>query len=266
MPAQDTLNTLQSIEKLGVKVLYQNHNTEIIIDSPGIHKWNCKDEVMDRGEGESSGEIKRKKIYLGNSGTAARLLLGLFAGMENSSITLDGDASLCSRPMDRICSPLEKFGAKFQNNQYLPIQVYGQKLKDISFLETLGSAQVKSALILAGIASGVKICIREEKKSRNHTEIMLKQYKLNIKTKNNTIQLYPPYKFHNINNIGILGDPSSAAFFVVLSLLSNRILVVKNIMMNPYRIQYLNILKKNGRQYYNQKEKKSILEKLMETS
>lgn len=241
LPAQDTLNTLRAMEMLGVRV-EKKTSTEMDIFSQGIL---CADT-------KTKNTTKSLQIDLGNSGTGARLLLGLFSGMPNINITLQGDASLSKRPMGRVTNPLSRFGGQFEPSDFLPIHVQGQKLLPIIFKEELGSAQVKSAMLLAGIASQTNIRLEEEIPSRDHTENMLAFAGVPVSKmetqdgKSYVIDMEPSYTLQ-AREYNIWGDVSSAAFFVVLALLAEEgSLTIKNVLLNPYRSKYLDVLKRMG--------------------
>ncbi|RME91040.1 MAG: 3-phosphoshikimate 1-carboxyvinyltransferase [Candidatus Hydrogenedentota bacterium] len=240
LAAEDTLHTLKAFEKLGVNI-QQINKTEYKIDSFGY----------------SSFQNKVADIYVGNSGTGARLLTGLFAGTSGIQVTLDGDKSLRKRPMKRITEPLMAAGAHIEPSDHLPYTVYGKKLLPIFWEEKLGSAQVKSALILAAIASQQSIRLEEKKPSRDHTENMLRYAGVFLEKEpaeeGYIIELEPdqvlnPMEYH------ILSDASSAAFFLVLGLhLPNLQIKANRVLLNPYRIAYLDVLEKMGAKLHIQK-------------
>ena len=235
LKAEDTINTLRAMQKLGVIVEGDVYSDEFEIISEGIDSFKSPDSVLD----------------VGNSGTAARLLLGLFSGHENLAAEIDGDESLQKRPMRRITKPLQTFGASFEPDEHLPIKVLGKKIKPIVYDETLGSAQVKSALILAALSSQVEALINEKHPSRDHTENMLRLINVPVKTTasgqgGNIIEIKPPYDFKSAE-FDIWGDISSAAFFVVLGLLADKgELIIKNVLFNRFRDRYIDILIQMG--------------------
>ena len=156
LSAEDTMNTLSAFTFLGTE--FKERGNKIIVRSPGIENWHSDAVTID----------------LGNSGTAARLLLGLFAGKPGSSVEITGDASLRKRPMARVTKVLEQYGAKYSILDKLPIRVDGVQLATLEHEETKGSAQIKSALMLAAIASQTKLSLHELKPSRDHTENILR--------------------------------------------------------------------------------------------
>lgn len=229
LPGEDTLNTLSVFESLGTKI-EKKSNTHYLLDSGGMQAWS-----------KSPGTLN-----VGNSGTSARLLMGLLAGREGVEAVLDGDESLRKRPMKRVMSPLEKFGASIENKETLPLRISGKKIRDIDFTEELGSAQVKSALILAAISSGVKLSLLQNKPSRDHTENMLRYCGVPVDFQSGKVEMCPPYNLE-ARDFFIWGDISSAAFFIVAGLLASEgELYIRNVLLNPYRDRFLNVLKRMG--------------------
>ncbi len=230
--SDDVINTLNAFKLLGVKI--EKNNQDIIIHGKGLNSLK-----------ESS-----EKIYLGNSGTSARLLIGLLSAQKFNSI-LTGDDSLSKRPMNRIINPLEKMGAKFESIEHkLPLKIIGQKLKSVNYELELPSAQVKSGMLLAALNTKGKSKIIEKNITRNHTEIMLEYFGANIEVKKTnsinhiTIEGKKELKSKNIN---VPSDLSSASFFIIASLInSNSKLDIKNININPSRDGILSVLKKMG--------------------
>ena len=190
--------------------------------------------------------IKNITLNAGNSGTLARLIMGLLIHTKNE-IKIIGDKSLSKRDFYRITKPLNKFGAKFKTNSgKLPIIIKGTDFpKSIKYVESKGSAQIKSSIMLAALNTNGKTIIKA-KKSRNHTELLFKHLKLPIKikkTKNFDIIEIEGKKTIKPLNYNIPSDISSSAFFIVLTVLSkNSKLKIKNININPTRIGILKIL------------------------
>jgi len=233
LQAQDVLNTISALKKLGIKILKKKNFYYIF--GNGIGSFNTNGKVI---------------INAGNSGTLARLIMGLLSTYPNK-IKIVGDNSLNKRPMERIIKPLEKFGCQFEpkNKKKLPISIIGSEMPlAINHEEKIGSAQVKSAIILAALNSPGVTNIKEFKKSRNHTENILKYIGADI-----TIKKFRNYNLISIRgqkdfgkfNLDIPGDMSSAAFFIVLTLLGkNSNLKIKNVNINNTRIGMIKILKK----------------------
>ena len=226
----DILSTINGLRKLGVKILLENNIS--LIYGNGLNGFNYKKNIL---------------INAGNSGTFARLLLGLLIKCPYE-IKIIGDPSLSKRDFLRIISPLEKFGAQFKckNKGRLPLKILGSKfLKPVNYFEKRGSAQCKSSVILAALNTPGKTIINA-KKSRDHTELFLKNLNLPIKVirKSNydVIEVTGEKQFKSFNYT-IPGDISSSAFFIVLTLLSkNSKLKIKNVNINPSRVGFIKII------------------------
>ncbi len=244
--SEDVLATISAIKILGIKVLIKKDECEIF--GKGINGFKYK---------------KNLEINAKNSGTLGRLILGLLVNSP-FPIKLVGDKSLSKRDFKRITDPLSKFGVKFKlkNNKNLPLKIYGSKnLKPINYYEKKGSAQCKSAVILAGMRTKGVTTIKA-KKSRNHTELLSKYLNLPIKVKNkknyDLIKIEKVNKFKKIN-YKIPSDISSSAFFMVLTALTkNAKLTIKNVNINSSRTGIITILKMMGIKikYQNQKKYK----------
>lgn len=183
----------------------------------------------------------------GNSGTTMRLTAGILAGQNFDSI-LVGDDSLSKRPMKRIIEPLTKMGADISSmDGKAPLCIRGRQLHGIHYDSPLSSAQVKSCILLAGINSTTqgKTIYSEPLKSRDHTERMIKYLDGDIASVENKIVVYPTELVSK--DIEIVGDISSAAFFIVAGLIvpkSN--FIIKNVGVNPTRVGILDIIKRMG--------------------
>ncbi len=232
--SEDVMAALRAVRKLGVKVSYNKKICKVY--GVGIDGYKYKKGII---------------IDAQNSGTLGRLMPGLLIDSP-MPIKIIGDKSLSKRDFKRIAEPLRKFGANFKlkNNYGLPLVIRGSKnLKPIKFFEKKGSAQCKSSIIFAGIKTKGKTIIKA-KKSRNHTELLFKYLKLPIKVK--TKKNYDLIEINKVNkitplNYDIPSDISSSAFFIALTILSNKSeLTIKNININPTRVGMLDILKKMG--------------------
>ena len=186
-------------------------------------------------------------LDLGNSGTGLRLLMGMVAGLGIDA-TFTGDASLSSRPMKRIIEPLSHFGAVFRHNGFiLPIQIETSSLKPkFSYTMPVASAQVKSSILLAALAAGSEVTIHEAIQTRNHTEIMLKDFGVKIEAhespKGNDIFL-PRNQNLQKKEYDVAGDISSAAFLIAAALLAqDSHLIIKNVGLNPSRVGFLDVI------------------------
>ena len=231
--SEDVLNTLECLKKLGVKIkLSKNY---CIIYGKGLNKFKYK---------------KKITLNAGNSGTLGRLLMGLLVHSK-SLIKIKGDKSLSKRDFNRVIIPLKKFGAKFKSNSgKLPVEIYGTKNPTpIKFKENIGSAQIKSSILLAALNTKGKTIIKAAK-SRNHTELIYKFLNIPIKIKkikNNEIIEVNGLKKIKPLNYKIPSDISSSAFFITLTALAkNSKLNIKNVNVNPTRTGILKILKLMG--------------------
>ena len=235
LESEDVLSAISCLKKLGVK---------IVKTKPQSYK------IYGKGLGSLYAK-KNLTLNFGNSGTLARLLLGILSTTTNIEIKVQGDHSLNKRSMEKLIKLMSEFGAEF-----LPKNKFNFPLKIISTEMPIGinyksgvSAQLKSAAILAGLNSFGNTEIIETEKSRDHTENMLLQNSSSIKVikgKKKIIEIYGK-KILNSINVNIPGDPSSAAFFTALALLNkNSSLKIKNVGINPTRIGFYELLKKSG--------------------
>ena len=229
LESEDVLNAIKAVKKIGVKCLKKSNYYEIY--GVGINGFNIK---------------KNTIINAGNSGTLARCILGLCSATKNK-IKLIGDKSLSKRDFKRVIKPLNLFGVNIKSkNSILPLELRGSSLlRPIKYFENKGSAQVKTCIILSAINT-FGITKIKAKKSRNHTELMLKylNYPIKIKKENNydLIEIKGLNQFRSFE-YKVPGDISSASFFIVLTLLSKKSeLLIKNININPSRIGILKIL------------------------
>ena len=233
LTSEDVLDTLRCLRKLGVKIKLRKKFCEIF--GVGLNGFKYK---------------KNLSLNAGNSGTLGRLIMGLLVHCKES-IKLKGDKSLSKRDFLRVSKPLEKFGAKFKTNSgKLPIYIKGtNNALPIKYNETRGSAQCKSAVMLAALNTKGETTIKA-KKSRDHSELLFKYLKLPIKInkkKNyDLIKIKGGGKIPSIN-YKIPADISSSAFFIILTALSkNSKINIKNVNINPTRTGILKILKLMG--------------------
>jgi len=196
------------------------------------------------------GQLKEpgSAIDCGSSATTMRLLTGLLAPGD-FTVVLTGDASLRRRPMDRVIIPLRRMGAEIQgsgDDRFPPLVVSGNRVKRIDYTLPIPSAQVKSSLLLAGLRGGVEVVIREGERSRDHLEILLEEQGLDISVEGGIVRLRPGAPPGPVDMV-IPGDTSSAAFFIVLALLVPGSEVrVKNVLLNPTRTCFLDVLVRMG--------------------
>jgi 3-phosphoshikimate 1-carboxyvinyltransferase len=185
----------------------------------------------------------------GNSGTTARLLLGLISGIPNLFAVIDGDESLKGRPMGRVTGPLISMGAKIDGRDFgnrLPLSVRGKKLNGGTHVLQVASAQVKTAILLAGLNGQGPTTAIEPNTTRDHTEIMLEHLGVPISKCGLKTTVYPT-SLINGGSWNIPGDFSSAAFWIVAAAITRESeLQIKNVNVNPTRTGLLNVLKRMG--------------------
>jgi 3-phosphoshikimate 1-carboxyvinyltransferase len=187
-------------------------------------------------------------LNCGNSGTTTRLLLGLLSA-HRFSATLTGDRSLRRRPMRRVTTPLSAMGARFieRNGDGLPLTVEGARLQPLSYEMPVSSAQIKSAILLAGLAGGVPVAVREPHgRSRDHTERLLRFFGYKVEESDGWIRFFPQGRIEPFD-MEVPGDPSSAAFLVGAGLLAESgELRVSRVGVNPTRTGFLEVLRRMG--------------------
>jgi len=233
LESEDVLSTIKSIKKLGIQCKKIGKQYKIL------------------GYGLNGFDLKKKTtIYAGNSGTFARLILGLLVRTKKV-VKLTGDKSLSKRDFSRITEPLKRFGANIKSKKgSLPVEILGTEfLRPINYIETKGSAQCKSAVMLAALNTPGVTKIKAVS-SRDHTERMFRHLKLPIKIKSkknfDLIEVQGLKQFDGFDYV-IPGDISSSAFFIVLTILSkNSQIRIKNVNINKSRIGIITILKKMG--------------------
>jgi len=232
LKSEDVLHTLNAFKSMGVKI------------------EEDKKKILIYGKGLNSLKEATSEIYLGNSGTSARLLTGLLSSQKFKSV-LTGDSSLSKRPMNRIADPLTKMNAKISTtNGSLPLTINGDNLIARNINLEIPSAQIKSGLLLASLNTSGKTTIVENKITRDHTEIMLESFGSNIKIKkidNKKIIKIVGKKELTSKNIDVPNDLSSSAFFIVSALINkNSRIILKNINNNPTRNGLILALLKMG--------------------
>lgn len=185
-------------------------------------------------------------LHCGNSGTTARLMLGILAAQHFAS-TLTGDASLSSRPMRRVTTPLEAMGAHIEAaSDGLPLTITGADLQPLDWHLAVASAQTKSALLLAGAVSGVTVTLHEKAATRDHTERMLAHLGFTIRQLGNTLSLEPTGRFAPFS-ITIPGDPSSSIFLLAAAVLAERGAIrIEDVGLNPSRTGFVAVLRRMG--------------------
>ncbi len=189
----------------------------------------------------------RRALDCGNSGTTTRLLLGLLAAQPIRAV-LTGDASLRRRPMRRVTGPLARMGAEIDDHgrDGLPLAIRGGSLQALTWTLPVASAQIKSALLLAGAAAGVPVTLHQPGASRDHTERLLRYLGFDVSEQGGVVRLRPGGRFAPLD-VDVPGDPSSAIFLLAAALLARRgRIAVEDVGLNPTRIGYLSVLAAMG--------------------
>ena len=229
LQAEDTLNTLSIVEQLGAEI--QKSGNEITIIPPKTIKEPAN--ILD----------------CGNSGTAIRLFMGFLAPREGFFV-LHGDKYLASRPMRRVADPLRKIGANIDGRvkgNLAPISVRGANLEGFEYKSPIASAQVKSAMILAALSADSASVYSEPHLSRDHSERMLRGMGAEVIDDGDKIKILPNIEPLQPLDITVPSDPSSGFFFAVAAaILPESKVVLKNVSLNPTRIEAYHILKKMG--------------------
>jgi 3-phosphoshikimate 1-carboxyvinyltransferase len=231
LTGEDCLSTVEAFRKMGVSVTVSGTECEVI----GVGKYGLK--------------APDGPLYVGNSGTTIRLLAGLLAGQRFDTV-LAGDDSLSKRPMDRVIIPLRTMNADISGigeKNHPPLTVKGRVLKGSVHHERLGSAQVKSALLLAGLYAEGRTIVVEKKRSRDHTERMFDLFGAEFNRDADTLTIFGSSTFKAVQDFVIPGDISSAAFFIVAGLIiPGSDIVLKDVCLNPTRSGIIEVLRQMG--------------------
>lgn len=229
LTGEDCLSTIDCFRRMGIPIDLEGNRVTVI------------------GNGLRGLAAPRELLYTGNSGTTTRLLCGLLVP-QNFSCILDGDESIRKRPMKRVITPLREMGADITGTEgdFTPITIKGTGLRGIEYELPVASAQLKSALILAGLYAEGKTVIVEPGPSRNHTELMINGFGGNIVSEGNRITVNPAEELYG-HEITVPGDISSAAFFLVAGLIvPNSEIQIRNVGLNETRTGILDVLKSMG--------------------
>lgn len=213
----DCLSTISCFAKMGIEI--DNNQDTVIVHGKGLRGLSAPTDILD----------------VGNSGTTTRLISGILAG-QNFTSTLNGDASLATRPMKRIITPLTQMGAIIDsNNGSTPLTIHGGNLKGIDYTSPVSSAQIKSCVLLAGLYAEGTTSVTEPSLSRNHTELMLHSFGANIQSNNLTATITPGNELF-AQDVHVPGDISSAAYFIAAGLIvPNSEILIQNVGINPTR-------------------------------
>lgn len=241
---KDCLSTINAFKKLGVKIVSKEGpsgpNSRVSVYGKGLYGLTKPD----------------SKIFVGDSGTTLRLLLGVLAG-QGFKTKLDSGKSLSQRPMLRVTDPLRMMGAKIKAcptitqeakaEEYPPIEIEGGNLVPFTYRLPVASAQVKSAIILAGLFAKGQSCVIEPVATRDHTERILRLFKADIKVQKDKIFIRGKKELISPKKIYVPADISSASFFIVLStILPDSQIMIKNVSLNPSRTGIIRVLKRMG--------------------
>jgi 3-phosphoshikimate 1-carboxyvinyltransferase len=240
----DCLSTISCFRKLGV--IIEQDNEKVVIHGKGMAELQEPKDILD----------------VGNSGTTIRLLTGILSGLDFHS-ALIGDSSIGKRPMTRVVTPLREMGAKIdgrEDGKYTPLSVRGGKLQSITYRLPVASAQVKSAILFAGLnADGITKVI-EPVATRDHTERMIQRFGGKISRQENEIQVEGGQKLSG-TEIHVPGDISSAAFFLVAGcIVPNSSITLKNVGLNPTRTGIIEVLQNMGASMDIQKDSTDAFE------
>lgn len=258
----DCLSTIRCFRQLGIDIDNNTATDSVIVHGKGLHGLKKPDDILD----------------VGNSGTTTRLISGILSG-QNFSVTLTGDESIQKRPMGRIMTPLKMMGADIISvggNDCVPLLINGYneaqqkskeytsistnnkdksvnqftlhklKLKGIHYNSPVASAQIKSCILLAGLYAEGETSVTEPSLSRNHTELMLRQFGATVRSLGNTATILPNPKLEG-RKISVPGDISSAAYFIAAGLIvPNSEITIKNVGINPTRDGILRVCRQMG--------------------
>lgn len=226
----DCLSTISCFQKMGVHI--ENLGERVVVYGNGLYGLKPPGETLD----------------CGNSGTTTRLISGILSA-QDFSVTLTGDSSIQKRPMKRIIDPLTQMGASItsiQGNGCAPLMICGKKLHGIHYTSPVASAQVKSAILLAGLYAEGETAVTEPFVSRNHTELMLGHFGAEVKTKGTTASIFPARELYGCK-VSVPGDISSAAFFLAAALIvPHSEILIKQVGINPTRSGIIKVCQDMG--------------------
>lgn len=226
----DCLATIDCFRAMGVEI--KQNGTEVTVHGNGLHGLKKPERQLD----------------VGNSGTTTRLISGILSG-QDFDVTLSGDESLNKRPMGRIMKPLSMMGADIQSvndDGCAPLKINGKPLKAVHYDSPVASAQVKSAVLLAGLYADGKTSVTEPALSRNHTELMLQSFGVQVSSQGTTAEVTPPEEMTAVD-IVVPGDISSAAFFIAAGLVTpDSCITLKQVGINPTRNGILKVCEAMG--------------------
>jgi len=230
LPGADCLSTIACFKNLGVSI--EQKGTSVYIEGKGLNGLQEPVGVLD----------------VGNSGTTIRLMMGILSGQPFHTVLI-GDESIAKRPMTRVVNPLREMGARIEgrhNGELTPLSVTGSKMKGIRYELPVASAQVKSAILLAGLQAEGTTVVVEPERTRDHTERMILEFGGTVSREGNEISVEGHQHFKG-TSIYVPGDISSAAFFMVAAAITeNSEVLLKNVGLNPTRTGIIDVMKKMG--------------------
>jgi 3-phosphoshikimate 1-carboxyvinyltransferase len=223
----DTESTLGAVRALGAEVEELGPD-ELIVHGVGLHG------------------LQSATIECNNAGTLARLIVGLLA-FQNGTFTLTGDESLSARPMERVAEPLRRMGAQVETTDgHLPLTIAGGTLEAIDYELPVASAQIKSAVLLAGLGAIGRTTVIEPQPTRDHTELMLRAAGVTVTTRPQSVSIDPPENL-SLGSVDVPGDFSSAApFIVAATLIPESRITIHDVNLNPRRTGLLVVLERMG--------------------
>lgn len=228
----DCLSSISCFQKMGIEIENNPADNTVRIHGKGLHGLAVPTDILD----------------VGNSGTTTRLMSGILAAQPFLS-TIDGDASIRKRPMGRIMTPLSLMGGEFESlatDKCAPFRIKGGSLHGIHYTSPVASAQVKSAILLAGLYAEGSTSVTEPALSRNHTELMFESFGVNVKSEGTTATVTPATEL-TAQKIAVPGDISSAAYFIAAGLITpNSEVTIKNVGINPTRDGILTVCRNMG--------------------
>ena len=226
----DCLSSIDCFRKMGVEI--ENKGDIVVIHGRGLHGLQAPKDTLD----------------VGNSGTTTRLMSGILAA-QNFTSRVNGDASIQKRPMKRIITPLSMMGADIISelgNGCAPLVINGKRLKGIHYDSPVASAQVKSAVLFAGLYADGETSVTEPAVSRNHTELMFEEFGVDIKCEGKTATVKPATELY-AKKVVVPGDISSAAYFMVAGAITpNSQITIKNVGINPTRDGIIKVFEMMG--------------------
>ncbi|MBR0085623.1 MAG: 3-phosphoshikimate 1-carboxyvinyltransferase, partial [Lachnospiraceae bacterium] len=226
----DCRSSISCFQKLGIDI--EINNDFIKVNGKGLRGLSAPADILDTG----------------NSGTTTRIISGILAAQPFTTV-LNGDESIQKRPMKRVITPLTQMGARItclRGNDCAPLEIIGGNLHGIDYISPVASAQVKSAVLLAGLYADGPTSVTEPSLSRNHTELMLRGFGATVSSSGNTARVEPADELY-ATRVNVPGDISSAAFFIAAALITpGSEVIIKNVGINPTRAGILKVCEAMG--------------------